>query len=120
MALTMIAPIVTDAGVIAPTYYEALEFLKNEYRAIYGPDVYLENDSQDGQWIGVLARVITDCGAACVNAVSTFSPKTATKEALSRNVAINGIRRAIPTYSTVDLTIGGTVGTVIKKWLCDR
>ena len=115
MALTMIAPVVTDAGVIAPTYYEALEFLKNEYRAIYGPDVYLENDSQDGQWIGVLARVITDCGAACVNAVSTFSPKTATKEALSRNVAINGIRRAIPTYSTVDLTIGGTVGTVIKN-----
>lgn len=115
MALTMIAPVVTDAGVIAPTYYQALEFLKNEYRAIYGPDVYLENDSQDGQWIGVLARVITDCGAACVNAVSTFSPKTATKEALSRNVAINGIRRAIPTYSTVDLTIGGTVGTVIKN-----
>lgn len=115
MALTTIAPVVTDAGVIAPTYYEAVEFLKAEYRAIYGPDVYLENDSQDGQWIGVLARVVADCGAACVNAVSTFSPKTATREALSRNVAINGIKRAIPTYSTVDLTIGGTVGTVIKN-----
>lgn len=115
MTLTTIAPVITDAGVIAPTYYEVVEFLKAEYRAIYGPDVYLDNDSQDGQWIGVIARVITDCGAACVNAVSTFSPKTATKEALSRNVAINGIRRAIPTYSTVDLTIGGTVGTVIKN-----
>ena len=115
MALTTIAPVVTDAGVIAPTYYEAVEFLKAEYRAIYGPDVYLENDSQDGQWIGVLARVIADCGAACVNAVSTFSPKTATKEALSRNVAINGIKRATPTYSTVDLTISGTSGTVITN-----
>ncbi|OTG82340.1 baseplate J/gp47 family protein [Acinetobacter sp. ANC 4648] len=115
MTLTTIAPVITDAGVIAPTYYEVVEFLKAEYRAIYGPDAYLDNDSQDGQWIGVIARVITDCGAACVDAVSTFSPKTATKEALSRNVAINGIKRAIPTFSTVDLTIGGTPGTAISN-----
>lgn len=127
MSLTTIAPVLTSAGVVAPTYYEAVEFLKNEYRAIYGPDAYLENDSQDGQWIGVLARVVSDCGAACVDAVSTFSPKTATKESLSRNVAINGIRRAIPTHSTVDLKLTGVAGTIItngyspdangKKWL---
>ncbi len=115
MTLTTIAPVLTNAGVIAPTYYEAVEFLKAEYRRIYGPDAYLENDSQDGQWIGVLARVIADCGAACVDAVSTFSPKTATKEALSRNVAINGIKRATPTFSTVDLIISGTPGTIIKN-----
>lgn len=127
MSLTTIAPVSTSAGVVAPTYYEAVEFLKNEYRAIYGPDAYLENDSQDGQWIGVLARVVADCGAACIDAVSTFSPKTATQESLSRNVAINGIKRAIPTHSTVDLKLTGTAGTIItngyspdangKKWL---
>ena len=35
MSLTTIAPVLTSAGVVAPTYYEAVEFLKNEYRAIY-------------------------------------------------------------------------------------
>ncbi|MBF7687091.1 baseplate J/gp47 family protein [Acinetobacter rathckeae] len=115
MTLTTIAPQVTDSGVSAPTYFEALDYLKDQYKAIYGSDAYLENDSQDGQWLGVIARVVSDCGAACVDVYSTFSPKTATGDALSRNVAINGIKRALPTYSTVDLTITGTVGTVITN-----
>ncbi|ESK40239.1 hypothetical protein P256_00686 [Acinetobacter nectaris CIP 110549] len=115
MTLTTIAPQITDSGVSAPTYFEALDYLKDQYKAIYGDDAYLENDSQDGQWLGVIARVVSDCGAACVDAYSTFSPKTATGDALSRNVAINGIKRALPTYSTVDLTITGTSGTVITN-----
>lgn len=113
MALTTIAPQITDAGVSAPTYFEALDWLKEQYKSIHGDDAYLENDSQDGQWLGVIARVVADCGAACIDVYSTFSPKTATSDALSRNVAINGITRAVPTYSTVDLLITGTSGTTI-------
>lgn len=114
MALTTVAPVLTDAGVMAPTYYEVVEHLKEKYREIYGQDAYLENDSQDGQWIGIIARAIADCGAACVDVYSTFSPKTATKEALSRNVAINGIKRAVATHSTVDVWVTGVPGTTIK------
>lgn len=115
MTLTTVAPILTDAGVIAPTYYEVVEFLKEKYRGIYGQDAYLENDSQDGQWIGVIARAIADCGASCIDVYSTFSPKTATKEALSRNVAINGIKRATATHSIVDLVVSGIPGTTITN-----
>lgn len=115
MTLTTVAPILTDAGVIAPTYYEIVDFLKEKYKGIYGQDAYLENDSQDGQWIGVIARALADCGASCVDVYSTFSPKTATKEALSRNVAINGIKRAIATHSTIDLKITGASGTVVTN-----
>lgn len=115
MTLTTIAPQITDSGVTAPTYYEALDYLKEQYKSIYGEDAYLENDSQDGQWIGVIARVVTECGAACVNVYSTFSPKTASKDALSRNVAINGIQRATATHSTVDLIISGSSGTIITN-----
>lgn len=115
MTLTTVAPILTDAGVIAPTYYEVVEFLKEKYRGIYGQDAYLENDSQDGQWIGVIARAIADCGASCIDVYSTFSPKTATKEALSRNVAINGIKRATATRSIVDIVVSGIPGTTITN-----
>lgn len=115
MTLTTVAPVLTKAGVIAPTYYEIVEYFKEEYRKIYGDDVYLESDSQDGQWIGIISRAIAECGAACVDVYSTFSPKTASEEALSRNVAINGITRALATYSYVDLLITGIAGTEIKN-----
>lgn len=115
MELTTVAPVLTNAGVIASTYYEIVEYLKAEYRAIYGDDVYLENDSQDGQWIGVIARLIAECGAVSADVYASFSPKTAKGEALSRNVAINGIRRALASYSYVDVVISGTPATEIKN-----
>lgn len=115
MTLTTIAPVITDAGPIAPTYYEIVEYVKTKYKEIYGEDAYLENDSQDGQMIGVYSRGIADVNAVIVDLYSTFSPKTAVKDALSRNVAINGISRQLPTFSTVDLEITGTPGTEITK-----
>lgn len=115
MTLTTVAPVITDAGVSAPTFYEIDDYFKTKFKGIYGEDAYLENDSQDGQMIGVFSRAIADVNAEFIKLYSTFSPKTATKDALSRNVAINGISRQLPTYSTVDLEITGTPGTEIKK-----
>lgn len=115
MTLTSVAPVISDAGIEAPTYYEIVDYLKTKFREIYGEDAYLENDSMDGQWIGVNARAIADVNASMVNLYSTFSPKTASGDALTRNVAINGIERALATYSTVDLTLTGIAGTVIKN-----
>lgn len=115
MTLTTVAPVITDAGPIAPTYYEIVDYLKTKYKGIYGEDAYLENDSQDGQWIGVFSRAVADVNAVILDVYSTFSPKTAKNDALSRNVAINGIARQLPTYSTVDLEVTGISDTVISK-----
>lgn len=115
MTLTTVAPIITDSGPVAPTYYEIVDYLKTQYKSIYGEDAYLENDSQDGQWIGVFSRAIADVNGVIIDLYSTFSPKTASKDALSRNVAINGISRQVPTFSTVDLEITGVPGTEITK-----
>lgn len=96
-----------------PDYPTVLSFLQDEYRNIYGADIYLEADSQDGQWIAVQALAIYDTmsiGAAVYNA---FSPSTAQGVGLSRNVKINGIERAVATNSTVDVKIVGNIGTVI-------
>ena len=115
MALTTIAPTVTKNGASAATYDEILEWLKTKYRAIYGDDVYLEADSLDGQFLGVLALEFTNVGAACVQVYNSFNPKTALSDALTRNVKINGIQRSLATYSTVDLLITGTPGTAIRN-----
>ena len=115
MELTTLAPTIDDSGIHAPTYDQILAWLKGKYRSIYGDDVYLENDSLDGQWLGVLALQFSQVNGICIQTYNSFSPKTAGTDALTRNVKINGIKRALPTYSTVDVTLIGSPGTAIKN-----
>jgi len=100
-------------GFHTPDNPTVLDFLKSEYRTIYGNDVYLEADSQDGQWIAVQALAIFDTLQVAQATYNSFSPLSAQKDALSRNVKINGIRRLIASYSQVDLLIVGQPGTTI-------
>ena len=114
-------------GFHAADYSAVLEYLKTEYRAIYGPGVYLEADSQDGQWIGIIALAIADTIQLAESVYNSFSPATALGDALARNVRLNGISARAATYSTVDLTVTGQAGTVLtdavaqdtagQKWL---
>lgn len=109
------APTISATGISAPTYADVLSFLQTTYRSIYGADTYLEADSQDGQFLGVIALAISDANAATIAAYLSFSPGTAQKAALSSNVKINGISRAVPTNSQADLTVIGQAGTVITQ-----
>ncbi|MGH8786839.1 MAG: baseplate J/gp47 family protein [Cupriavidus necator] len=115
MAITTTAPTINAAGITAPTYAEILEYLKAQYRSIYGPDVYLEADSQDGQLLAVFASSINDANAVAITIYNSFSPATAQGAALSSNVKINGINRHASSYSTVDLLLVGQAGTTITN-----
>lgn len=103
------------AGLRVPDYPTVLQYMQNEYRAIYGADTYLEADSQDGQWVAVLALAIFDTMQVAQAVYSSFSPATAQGDSLSRNVKINGLSRLIPSHSTVDLRIVGQVGSIIRN-----
>jgi len=98
-----------------PDYPTALAFYQNEYRGIYGADVYLEADSQDGQWVAVQAQSLYDACVVFSGIYNSFSPSFAIGDGLSRNVAINGIARNAADYSTVDLDLVGTAGTTITN-----
>lgn len=103
------------AGLHIPDYPTVLRYLQQEYRIIYGEDTYLEADSQDGQWVGILALAMFETMQVAATVYSSFSPATSQGDALSRNVKINGLERMIPTHSTVDLRIVGQVGTTIRN-----
>jgi len=100
-------------------YPTVLAYFKDSYRSIYGADVYLEADSQDGQWITIQAQAVYDAIALAASVYNSFSPGTAQKDALSRNVKINGIKRKIPSASSVDLYIVGEAGTEILDGLAE-
>lgn len=106
-------------GLVYPDYPTVLEQLKQEYRTIYGEDVYLEADSQDGQWIAVMALAMYDTMQVASAVYNSFSPATAQSDALTRNVKINGIARRSPTFSTVDLLIVGQPGTQIRNGIAE-
>lgn len=115
MAITTTAPTIDASGITAPTYAEVLEYLKEQYRSIYGPDVYLEADSQDGQLLAVFASSINDANAVAIAIYNSLSPATAQGAALSSNVKINGIARKVASFSTADLLIVGQAGTTIAN-----
>lgn len=115
MAITTTAPTIDATGITAPTFAEILQFLQDKYRGIYGPDVYLEADSQDGQLLATFASAINDANAVAIAIYRSFSPATAQGDALSSNVKINGIARKAASFSTVDLRIVGQAGTTITN-----
>jgi uncharacterized phage protein gp47/JayE len=114
MALADLAYI-DDTGFHYADYPTVLEYYKSSYRAIYGQDTYLEPDSQDGQWLAIEAAAIYDAISLAADVYNSYSPSTAQRDALSRNVKINGLRRKIPSRSTVDLLLVGQVGSTITN-----
>lgn len=113
MTITSTAPTLTAEGITAPTYAEILDFIQQAYYTIFGPDVYLAPDSQDGQLIGIMAAAIHDANTTAIQVYNAFSPSTAAGTGLSSIVKQNGIARATPTNSTVTLRIVGTSGIQI-------
>lgn len=113
--ITTTAPTIDATGISAPAFSDILDFLKSKYQAIYGPDTYLENDSKDGQLLAIFASCINDANAVAISVYNAFSPATAQGANLSSVVKINGIARAVASASTVDVTIGGVVGTTITN-----
>lgn len=106
---------IDETGYHYPDYPTVLEWYKEKYRGIYGADVYLEADSQDGQWVAINAKAAFDCMALGYNIFMSFSPASAVGNGLARMVKINGIKKQIATKSSVDLKIIGTVGTTIEN-----
>lgn len=109
------APTIDANGITAPRYAEILAYLQTQYRAIFGADVYLGNDSQDGQFIGILAAAINDANAAAIAVYNAFSPATAQGNGLSSVVKINGISRAEASNSQVNVLLTGVAGTTITN-----
>lgn len=105
------------SGITAPSYADVMTYLQQQFRSIYGDDIYLGNDSQDGQFLGVLALAISDANAAVAASYNARSPATAQGNGLSSVVKINGISRSVATKSMVDLLIVGQAGTIITNGL---
>jgi uncharacterized phage protein gp47/JayE len=111
--LATLAPEITASGITAPSYSDILNSMIASFRAIFGTDVYLEPDSQEYQWLGVLALAQHDSNQALIAIYQARSPATAQGADLSSLVKINGLARKISSQSIATVTIVGVSGTQI-------
>ncbi len=101
------------SGYTYSDYPNTLTYVQNIFKSIYGADIYLGNDSQDGQLCAAFALAIYDTNQQMASVLNSLSPTYAQGTQLSSEVLINGITRQPATYSTATLTLTGDVGTVI-------
>lgn len=112
--LSTLSCTIDSTGISAPSFEDVLESLKASYRLIYGADSYLELDSQDGQWISVIALAISDNNSRMIDVYQSFSPAFAQGAALASRVQLNGITKNPGSKSTVDIQLTGVVGTSVS------
>jgi uncharacterized phage protein gp47/JayE len=112
--VTTPTPTIDATGIHIPDFNTVLLYFINGYKAIYGSDVYLGNDSQDGQLLGLFATAVDDCNSEAVAVYNSFRPGYAQGMGLSSVVKINGIHRMDSSFSTVDVDVVGVVGTLIN------
>lgn len=113
----MSIPVLTidSTGAHLPDYETVRAWVVSQFQAIYGADIYVEPDSQDGQLIALFAQSIHDANSVGLAVYNSRGPSTAQGEGLSSIVKINGLTRQVATFSTVDLRIVGEVGAVITN-----
>lgn len=106
---------VTPQGITAPAFDEVLEHYQQKAREIFGQDIVITPDSQDGQLIAIFAQAVSDVNAQAVAVYSAFSPSTARGVALDTAIKTNGLTRHTATHSTADLRLVGQAGTTIRN-----
>ena len=111
--LPTLAPSVNAAGISIPSYNDILQSLVAIFQSIYGSDIYVAPDSQDGQWLAALSQAINDSNQACVAVFQAFSPSFAQGTGLDSLVKLNGLMRLIPTNSQAVGNVVGVAGTQI-------
>lgn len=107
------APYIDEAGLHIPTYNDIKQHLIDEAKIIFGDDIYLENDSQDYEYISLLADKIHDCYMTCQLIYNNRTPPTAVGAALDGLLKLNGLRRKRMTRSKCEVVISGAYRTNI-------
>lgn len=113
--LATLACTIDSTGISGPAYSDILASLQASFQSIYGSDIYIEPDSQDGQWLATLAQMIYDGNQADITVFNGYSPTYAQGAALSSQVKINGLRRDSSSNSTAVVNVGGQVGATISN-----
>jgi uncharacterized phage protein gp47/JayE len=115
---TPLVPVIVridNSGIYSPPFDLVLGYIQDSYRVIYGQDINIDPDAQDGQLLGLFSDALNDVNNAAVASFNSFIPSYAVGAGLSSIVKINGIRRRAATSSRVVVEVIGQAGITIAN-----
>lgn len=95
----------TSNGLTVATNSELVTGLENDFRAIYGNDINLNQNSPDGQLLNIFAQGGTDIRELLMQVYNSFDPDNASGRLLDERCALNNIFRKAGSFTTVEITI---------------
>ena len=100
-----------STGLTVKTATEITTDLTTGLQGIYGSDIQTDQNSQDGQTIGILTQLCVDVRELLVQINNGFDPDQAIGAILDQRVTLNNIKRYGGTYTTqpIDVTVNKTV-----------
>lgn len=96
---------ISATGLTTATQSELITNFTNSLQALYGPNVNLQSNTIDGQWINNFIQAILDVQDLITTVNSMFDPDQAVGVILDQRVAINGIQRQAATYTVTNVTV---------------
>ena len=93
-----------STGLTLKTLSELVTELEDYLKIIYGDDINIEQNTQDGQSINIYSQGGIDIREIVQKVFTGFDPDEAEGRVLDQRVAINGIERNSGTYTYVDIT----------------
>ena len=103
--------ILNQNGLSVKTATEIRNELNTALRNIYGNEINLDQNSPDGQMVGIYTQAAVDLRELITNAYNSFNPDRAIGRLLDERVVINNIIRKGGTYTItpIDITVDRTV-----------
>ena len=113
-----VPPSIGAAGLTIPSYDDIMAYYIAQVRQIYGQQIYLGNDSAIYELLSIVALKASDANLAMQLVYNNRGPATAVGAGLDGILPYNGLARLEASYSTAEVTITGTAGTVITNGIC--
>lgn len=109
------APYVDETGLHYSSFEDIKQFYTDGAKEIFGDDIYVDDDSMDGQLISLFAKGTYDTLKTIEFAYNNTTPQTAFGVVLARLVLLSGISKKKSGYSTAFCTLTGTPFTIIHN-----
>lgn len=99
------ADLLNEDGLTVKTAAEITTDIATDLRAAYGNDINLDQNSPDGQVVGIITQLATDLRELLVGINNGFDPDQAQGDLLDQRVTINNIERKGGTYTVQPISI---------------
>ena len=104
---------ITPQGIKVETFDDIFDALVEGYQSIYGADIDLDQNTADGQRIGISAKANQDLQAAILELYNAWDVEKAQGIALERIIALCGIVRRPATKSVWDIEVTASRATTL-------